>query len=345
MLQLRKYIQDMCLFPSRKDQINSSEKRAALSQGLVRLCEDVLSITYGYLGSSREIQYADILASGKWHQPTAAYRMYFSTLKRNWEKDENIPLLFWYESENSETVCKTSCAVIAYLAEKRGLLQEKFFRIELYDTAFFAEWIVAKDLKKIVSIFIHVYPSLSLFLLCKPPASSRKEGKKSRREIRKISPVLLRQGLSKCALCSSLGTTLTFLDLSDIGLSHLPKEICLFSALKTCILSDNLLHSLPIEIGSLCKLEILYLRNNKLTELPEELSLLHSLKLLDLAENRIHSVSEKILCLPHLQMIDLSSNRLSISSTFSLHARVIMHGMSTLSLVKRNNIRLHASLF
>src|SRR6266700_1308234 len=75
---------------------------------------------------------------------------------------------------------------------------------------------------------------------------------------------------------------LTSLDLSDLQLAELPREIGQLTNLQTLSLEDNQLTQLPREIGQLTNLQTLSLEGNQLTQLPREIGQLTNLRRLSL---------------------------------------------------------------
>ncbi|WP_213151149.1 leucine-rich repeat domain-containing protein [Neochlamydia sp. AcF95] len=101
------------------------------------------------------------------------------------------------------------------------------------------------------------------------------------------------------------------LDLSRIGLTYLPPEICQLSQLRTLYLNKNQLISLPAEIGQLSQLQGLELNQNQLTALPTEIGQLSKLQGLYLNKNQLISLPAEIGRLPRLQRLELNQNQLA----------------------------------
>jgi hypothetical protein len=101
------------------------------------------------------------------------------------------------------------------------------------------------------------------------------------------------------------------LDLSELGLTELPKEIGLLTSLQTLHLWGNQLTELPGEIGGLANLQSLCLEYNELTAAPIEIGQLSNLQMLDLGHNRLTTLPSAIRGLSNLQMLDLGHNRLT----------------------------------
>ncbi|KIC75513.1 hypothetical protein DB42_AA00010 [Neochlamydia sp. EPS4] len=101
------------------------------------------------------------------------------------------------------------------------------------------------------------------------------------------------------------------LDLNQNQLTALPAEICLLSQLRALVLSQNQLTALPAEICQLSQLQRLYLNQNQLTSLPAEICQLSQLQMLELNQNQLTSLPTEICQLSQLQWLDLSQNQLT----------------------------------
>ncbi|KIC73539.1 hypothetical protein DB42_BZ00010, partial [Neochlamydia sp. EPS4] len=104
---------------------------------------------------------------------------------------------------------------------------------------------------------------------------------------------------------------ITVLDLSGVGLTCLPPEICQLSQLQALDLNQNQLTALPAEIGQLSQLQELYLNQNQLTALPGEIGQLSQLQWLDLNQNQLTALPAEIGQLSQLQWLYLSQNQLT----------------------------------
>ncbi len=100
------------------------------------------------------------------------------------------------------------------------------------------------------------------------------------------------------------------LSLEDAGLIILPREIGLFTNLKTLDLSGNELDELPSEIFCLDHLEFLNASGNRLESIPLEIGQLSSLMYLYLAENRLETLPDEISNLTRLSTLDVDGNSL-----------------------------------
>eukprot|EP01130_Rhizamoeba_saxonica_P006852 TRINITY_DN2746_c0_g2_i1.p1 TRINITY_DN2746_c0_g2~~TRINITY_DN2746_c0_g2_i1.p1 ORF type:complete len:460 (-),score=65.44 TRINITY_DN2746_c0_g2_i1:52-1431(-) len=125
---------------------------------------------------------------------------------------------------------------------------------------------------------------------------------------------------------------LKILDISKMGLKHLPKSLLNLSKLDTLNLSDNKLKTFPVEVEYMHSLRILYIENNRINIIPKEISGTQSLqelharenqiqrieangltncinlKVLYLSNNKLHEVPEDITDLKNLQEVDFSKN-------------------------------------
>jgi len=103
---------------------------------------------------------------------------------------------------------------------------------------------------------------------------------------------------------------LEILNLSDLQLDFIPKEIRVLQNLKKLYLTNNNLTDLPLEIFSLQNLEVLWIQENKLTYLSNEVNNLVNLKDLVLYDNTIQKLPKKM-NLQSLAFIALHRNYLS----------------------------------
>jgi small GTP-binding protein len=99
------------------------------------------------------------------------------------------------------------------------------------------------------------------------------------------------------------------LDLSDLGITELPREIGRLTSLQVLILRG--LKSLPQEIGHLRNLTRLYLSYNQLAEFPKEITRLRNLTRLYLNSNELREIPPEIGLLKNLNRLYLSYNQLS----------------------------------
>jgi len=101
------------------------------------------------------------------------------------------------------------------------------------------------------------------------------------------------------------------LDLTNLGLTTLPKEIGRFVNLQRLDLASNKLSTLPKEITLLAKLRRLYLRDNRFSALPLEITQLGNLQGLYLAGNNLTTLPKEIAQLKNLQRLYLTGNHLT----------------------------------
>jgi hypothetical protein len=113
-------------------------------------------------------------------------------------------------------------------------------------------------------------------------------------------------------------STINELDLSDLTLKILPKEIALFSNLQTLDLSRTNLIRLSDSFGNLKALETLYLGSNKLTELPDSFDNLNALQSLYLENNKLTRLPDNFCNLNALDL-DLSYNKLTVLPDYIFH--------------------------
>ncbi|MBS9463383.1 leucine-rich repeat domain-containing protein [Flagellimonas sp. 389] len=103
----------------------------------------------------------------------------------------------------------------------------------------------------------------------------------------------------------------TELNLSEKGLTILPKEIGSLSELVTLYVFGNGISEIPKEIGNLENLEILSIGKNFLSTVPNEIWNLRMLKELFITQTRISSIPPDIENLTNLERLVLSNNRIS----------------------------------
>jgi internalin A len=96
------------------------------------------------------------------------------------------------------------------------------------------------------------------------------------------------------------------LNLSNMGLDVVPREVFELSRIKTLDLRENNLLDLPKRIGELVGLENLLLEGNLISSLPESFHKLVNLKHLDLSKNKIVDVDLSQLRI--LEVVNLGSN-------------------------------------
>ena len=101
----------------------------------------------------------------------------------------------------------------------------------------------------------------------------------------------------------------SYLNLSGLQLTVLPREICNLITLENLDLSNNNLRSLPNEIGNLLRLRFLQLNNNKLSALPSEIGNLQNLTTLNLDNNMFSVLPSEIGKLQNLTTLNLDNNK------------------------------------
>jgi len=101
------------------------------------------------------------------------------------------------------------------------------------------------------------------------------------------------------------------LNLSNLGLKEIPKELFELTNLIQLKLYSNQLTKLPKEIGNLTNLTNLYLSSNQLTELPKEIGNLTNLTNLYLSSNQLTELPNEIGNLINLTQLSLPNNKLT----------------------------------
>ncbi|MCP4369534.1 MAG: leucine-rich repeat domain-containing protein [Deltaproteobacteria bacterium] len=102
---------------------------------------------------------------------------------------------------------------------------------------------------------------------------------------------------------------LTALDLSEKGVSQIPKEIGLLTDLEELSLSFNELQEIPEEIGNLANLKILKLHGNTLANLPLTLKKLQKLEELTLGGNTFKEIPATVYELFALKRLAFPANK------------------------------------
>ncbi|MEA5466055.1 leucine-rich repeat domain-containing protein, partial [Leptothoe sp. PORK10 BA2] len=103
----------------------------------------------------------------------------------------------------------------------------------------------------------------------------------------------------------------TELDLSELKLTTVPKELGQLTSLVKLDLSQNQLISVPKELGQLNNLTSLSLYQNQLTSVPKELGQLNNLTSLSLYQNQLTSVPKELGQLNNLTSLSLYQNQLT----------------------------------
>lgn len=108
----------------------------------------------------------------------------------------------------------------------------------------------------------------------------------------------------------------TKLDLSNLFLTTLPKELFQLSNLTELLLQNVNLQSLPKEINHLSNLTALDLGWNKLQDLPKELFQLSSLTILGLSSNKLENLPDELNQLSKLKRLYIRGNKLKFLPTW-----------------------------
>ena len=104
----------------------------------------------------------------------------------------------------------------------------------------------------------------------------------------------------------------TKLDLSELGLTTLPKSIGQLTQLQRLFVSHNQLSMLPEAIGQLTQLRNLDISQNQLSTLPEAIGQLTQLRNLDVSQNQLSTLPEAIGQLTRLESLILIDNELTM---------------------------------
>lgn len=107
--------------------------------------------------------------------------------------------------------------------------------------------------------------------------------------------------------------TLTYINLSDVCIKTVPKEIFLFSSLQVLDLCKNKLQSLPLSSDFVDKIKIteLDLSENRFSSIPDLLFTLPMLECLNIVCNILEAVPANWWKATKLQKLDLSSNKIT----------------------------------
>jgi Leucine-rich repeat (LRR) protein len=102
---------------------------------------------------------------------------------------------------------------------------------------------------------------------------------------------------------------ITYLNLDDNEITHLPAWITSLTGLKVLYLSNNLISDISL-LAQIPTLEIVYLNQNRINVLPEDLGNLQQLKRLFLADNKLEALPESFYNLKELRMLTLKNNQI-----------------------------------
>ena len=139
---------------------------------------------------------------------------------------------------------------------------------------------------------------------------------------------------AKRRIQKALETDATFLDLSELELTTVSKELGQLSNLTALSLSQNQLTEVPKELGQLSNLTELYLSQNQLIEVPKELGQLSNLTELYLYQNQLTEVPKELGQLSNLTALYLDHNQLTevpkeLGQLSSLTALFLPHNQLT----------------
>jgi Leucine-rich repeat (LRR) protein len=101
------------------------------------------------------------------------------------------------------------------------------------------------------------------------------------------------------------------LNLSGMGLTEIPEEICQLQSLARLDLSLNQISEIPKEIGELKNLTSLDLSHNQISEISKDIGELTNLTSLDFSYNQISEIPREIGELKNLTSLDFSYNQIS----------------------------------
>lgn len=99
-------------------------------------------------------------------------------------------------------------------------------------------------------------------------------------------------------------------DLNEMDLTEIPKEIDQLSHLHILSLHNNQIRQIPKELAQRSQLQELYLYENQIQEIPGELGQLAELQVLDLSGNRIRRIPKEFALLTQLQTLYLYNNQI-----------------------------------
>jgi len=100
----------------------------------------------------------------------------------------------------------------------------------------------------------------------------------------------------------------TTLNLHNMNLSYLPKEIGALSNLENLYVSYNSLIELPIELYNLTNLNTLWIQGNKLTKIDNFILNLTNLETIQAYDNNINTIPDTLNNLEHLLIFTLYYN-------------------------------------
>jgi hypothetical protein len=103
------------------------------------------------------------------------------------------------------------------------------------------------------------------------------------------------------------------LDLSNKGLTSIPKEITEFKRLNKIILSGNKFTTFPEELTLVNSLVEVDLSKNKISDIPVSIANLKNLQKLNLSDNDISTLPEGLPNLTKLSELNFKDNKISVS--------------------------------
>lgn len=106
------------------------------------------------------------------------------------------------------------------------------------------------------------------------------------------------------------------LDLSNKGLTAIPRRVFTLENLKVLILDRNVIKEIPVDILNLKQLRYLSITNNKLTKLPNEISKLENLEHLNIILNQITEIPEEFIELKKLRIFVVVMNPIKQNLNF-----------------------------
>lgn len=104
------------------------------------------------------------------------------------------------------------------------------------------------------------------------------------------------------------------LNIQDLGLKELPREIGHLKGLKKLWAKGNKLTVIPDEIGNLTLLEEIDLEGNDITAIPDSIGKLNRLTSVDFNSNKINYVPESIQNLTQLKRLDLRNQPIGLGN-------------------------------
>ena len=113
------------------------------------------------------------------------------------------------------------------------------------------------------------------------------------------------------------------LDLSEMKLSNIPKDLFLCKHIKVLYLHKNNLTEIPNEISKLTELKVLTLSNNQISKLPNEIASLPNLEEIDISENIFTCFPEILSKNLNLKIIKMAKNKIETLCNFENKSNII----------------------